>query len=378
MITPRVLLTPFRAALAGALLATCLLAAALVTAAPALAVTDQEALAKLNALRAAHGIPSLRENPDWTGACELHLRYLAQNNLSGHGQNPALPGSSERGAWAGGRAVLAYGGGWDDAGTPFRTAPIHLAQILAPALAEVGISTWSGRSCITTWPGMSWSSPVDQAFSFPAEGSREFPYSERMSELPFTPLSFIAGLAEGATTGPSLYVFAAGPSLSWTGPSLLSATLTGPEGTVELGWVDRSSPQIGVYLPSGSAIIVPKKPLRPLSPYRAEAVFSNGLVKQFSFATAKEPQRENSVSVYAYSRGGQIQIRWISEATGVTISFSRSGKTLLTLRQAAAIGRKTFPAPKRWKLGSYRVCVASGGAAGVYLPARSCSQMSLR
>lgn len=89
-------------------------------------------------------------------------------------------------------------------------------------------------------------------------------------------------------------------------------------------------------------------------------------------------QRSNEVSVLAASYGGRIEVRWSSESPGVTLSFSRAGKTLLKLRQTARSGRKVFLTPKGWKRGSYLACAASGGAVGDYLPARGCSQMRLR
>ena len=60
-----------------------------------------------------------------------------------------MPGYTSRGAWAGHNGVLTDGGDWTAAQNPFETAPIHLAALRGPALAEIGVdqSASSGYTC---------------------------------------------------------------------------------------------------------------------------------------------------------------------------------------------------------------------------------------
>ena len=351
--------------------------AALVVAAPARATTADEALAKVNALRATHGLPGpLVENKAWSKACELHLRYLARNNAAGHEEDRRKPGYTPLGAWAGMNSILAFNPwDWEGAGTPFRTAPFHFVQLLSPLLTEVGISTFSGRTCITTWPGYRRSFDGTMTFSFPADGTTAFPYAEQMAESPFTPLSFIFGLEEGDTTGPALYVFSA----EW-GARPLSVWLTGPEGGVDLTWFDHAHGLTGGLVPSGAAIIVPLKPLRPESTYTVEVAFSNMTVHRFSFTTtfAEVRTRDNSISLGIRARARRaFEIRWASNAPSPMLTIEHANEVLIVKRLRGRRGSITVRAGADWDPGRYEACVYSGGGSSGFYRAYGCNPLQL-
>ena len=130
------------------------LALALVAPAPVLAqapgTSAQEAIAALNAQRAAHGIPAdLVENPGYSLGCGMHMGYEAlhgRSRVQPHAEDPALPGYTPLGDLAARSSVLAGPGVSFAAGNPWEDAPIHLMDTLAPALAETGWAPGCGCS----------------------------------------------------------------------------------------------------------------------------------------------------------------------------------------------------------------------------------------
>lgn len=251
---------------------------------PAAAATATEAIARLNVQRSENGIPAgIVERPDWSYACALHNNYQRQNER-GHGEVPGRPGYSEQGAWAGGNSVLS-GSDWNGP-NPFENAPIHLDQLLAPRLAEMGVDDSGGYVCATTWPGMTRPAPTQATvYTYPGDGRTGVPYAQTASESPFVPGDFV-GLPGGTTTGPNMLVLADGPTI---GPARITgASLTGPDGPVELRWVDNGTGGIGPYLASGG-VVIPVRPLRPASAYGAFVTVSAGgatTSRAWSFTTA--------------------------------------------------------------------------------------------
>jgi hypothetical protein len=284
--------------------------------------TAPQAIAILNAQRRALGLPPVRQRADWSAACMAHVRYMIDNPVapgadtaSAHREVAGLPGYSPEGAWAGANAVLAPGGGsWDQPAadptgpswpTPWETAPIHLAQLLAPQLREIGVASASATdgsvfSCATTWPGYTSAHPAtNSVLTYPADGSTIYT-KELASETPFTPGERV-GLPGGTVTGPYLYAFAWGP---FTNPRtrVAAASLTGPGGAVDVRIFDVS---LGDgLLPAGSALLIPVSPLRERSTYSASITFVLGrttLVHAWSFHTGGAARRVVTGSC-AYAR----------------------------------------------------------------------------
>src|SRR5262249_55243813 len=157
-------------------------------------------------------------------------------NVLTHYEDPNAPGYTPEGAWAGRNSVLASGASWDG-DNPFENAPLHLDQLLGPRLSEMRADDSGGWVCATTWPGMTRSAPPGPVvYTYPGDGASSVPYTQTAHESPFVPGDFV-GLPQGTTTGPHLYVLADGPSGS-TQAHITGASLSGPDGPVEVRWVD--------------------------------------------------------------------------------------------------------------------------------------------
>jgi hypothetical protein len=269
------------------LLTACL---ALVPISPVRAVTGPAAVAQLNLQRDANGLPGdLVERPDWTAACAQHNEYMRLNNVVEHSETPGNPGYSTEGAWAAGSANLG-GGGWAADRNPWDNAPIHLMQLLSPKLAQLGASDASGHVCATTWPGYTRTVPKEPTiFSYPGNGTTKVPATQVAAERPFVPGDFV-GLPMGTQTGPHLYVMTDAPERR---ARVVSASLVGPAGAVEVRVVDNFTPSIGDYLPAGG-IIVPVSPLQRASVYQASTTLDAGgrtLTRTWTFKTSSQPSR---------------------------------------------------------------------------------------
>lgn len=245
-------------------------------ASPAAAETAAQAIAQLNVQRAANGIPAgITERTDWSSACAQHNNYQ-QLNGGGltHDENPALPGYTPQGAWAGQNSVLHVGSHWTNGVNPWENAPIHLHQLLAPRLAEMGVDdSASSYVCATTWPGMTRAvSPSLQVTTYPGNGRSEVWAEQTAREGPFVPGDFV-GLPQGTTTGPNMLIFADGPGVN--GAQIVSADLFGPNGPVPVRWVDKTTATIGPYLSPGG-VVIPVSPLRTGSVYVASVTVQAG------------------------------------------------------------------------------------------------------
>lgn len=255
-------------------LSLCAVVAAL--AAPASAATAQEAIGFLNAQRTANGIPGgIAENPQWSEGCRLHMAYLRRNGLPlGHDEDPSLPGYTELGAEAGRSSVLSSTGYESDGRNPWENAPVHLMQVLAPALSVTGYAD----GCMWTWPGYERPDPVNPTLlPYPGGRAPNAPHLQSAAESPFVPGDFV-GLRQGVTTGPHLYVMAFGAGRG----RLTAASLSGPGGPVSVRTVDNETSSsvgnIGAYLPPGG-IVIPVAPLAQNSAYTASASFTDGVEK---------------------------------------------------------------------------------------------------
>lgn len=236
------------------------------------AMTGGEIIARLNAERQAAGLPGdLIENPAWSEGCALHNTYQRING-SGHVEKEGLAGYTVAGSEAGRSAVLSHGGSFEHA-NPFSVgAPFHLLQILAPALRTTGAAENDGEVCVSTLRGRDRVFPVRAVFTVPPDGG-EIALSEQiLTEKPHVPAEF-AGRAPGTVTGPSIFAYAVGPlteGMRVTGASLVA---TGGD-QVTVRSMDHLSDVIGPYMPVGSALILPVKPLSPATDYTASVTFA--------------------------------------------------------------------------------------------------------
>jgi hypothetical protein len=300
----------------------------------------------LNAERAQWGLPAgLTANPIWSQACAAHNKYLAANKLLEHPEQPGLPFYSPGGNWGGTHSVLAVGTPWEPGKTPWEEAPIHLNQLFTPDLRTVGIDESAGYSCATTWPGIAASvSPPGAVITYPGDGSSGFPPSENAGESPFVPGQFV-GIPQGTVAGRELFVYEERPSplLLCPGcvpgaPTIVAASLRGPNGTVPVKWVDGTSPP-GGYLTG--AIVIPVSPLAPNTTYHAEVTLAADLLTNvgqvshsWSFATgAQNITVHNPIVPPAPNRQGLSQLsisprKFKAARRGATISRVRVGATV--------------------------------------------------
>ena len=303
-----------------------LAALATVAGAPAAhALSGEQAVAALNAQRAASGIPGdIVHNPEWSRWCGLHNAYQKLNRTMTHEESPSAPGYTPEGARAGAGSVLS-GGRWTTA-NPWEHAPLHLHALLAPRLAEMGVDESNGYLCATTILGATRPPPpIDSVYVYPGEGVRHR-FEESVAESPFTPGELI-GIPNGTVTGPYLYVSVAGPALQPHAQArVTAASLVGPDGPVELRTVDNFTPRLQLYIPSGAQVI-PLRPLRPGSTYRASVrleVFgplggsAQVFARDWSFATLRlDPKTSIDANVGSdrYGEGSDVLLDSLSGAS---------------------------------------------------------------
>jgi hypothetical protein len=343
----------------------------------ALGVTGQQAIAFLNAQRAANGLPGgIVENPEWSEGCRLHVNYIALNggiDLSNpHDEEPGKPGFTSLGQEAARSAVLGatFGAdgsnGWED-------APIHLMQTLAPGLSVTGYAD----GCLWTWPGYQRAAPEQTAlYSYP--NNTAVYYTETAGEWPYVPGEFV-GLPQNAATGPYLYVFAFGQNARSV--ELTSASLTGPDGPVEVRTVDdtTSGPKgdLGGYLPPGG-MVIPVSPLRPDSLYTANVIgMSAGqvLTWTWSFRTIPKPKKTAALGVNIYL--GTVRVSGESDAPA-TLTVSRLPSQTLIWRTTVNPNRsKEINLRSKLDGGHYELCLDQAESSD-YSSGHACQQFIWR
>lgn len=232
-------------------------------------------LAWLRAERARDGMPArVVLNPRWSQECAAHDRYEAAGGVLQAPEDPAAPGASVGGAWAGLNSDLAEGR-WTARATPWEQAPIHLLALLAPSLTVTGIDDSGTLQCVITFPGMvrRWSTP-DAVSTVPARGATGVPRSELARESPFTPVQFV-GLPASRRTGRELFVYLNRTGMLGQAPVRITrASLRTHGRRVALRWVDSGTRTVGAYLAGG--ILIPLRPLAAHTRYRASVTVRDG------------------------------------------------------------------------------------------------------
>jgi hypothetical protein len=266
---------------------------ALLAPAGAAAISGAEIVLRVSQQREANGIPAgLVENPSWSAACAKHNYYEAQTGRLEHSEDPSSPYYSEEGKWAAENSVLASGSSWSQ-GNPWEDAPIHLIQMLAPELSEMGAAENDNHNCATTWPGYGRPEPTSlTGYSYPGNGVSGVMPTERASESPLVPGDRV-GLPEGTATGRYLLAYLSGVDPSDAPDVSATATLSGSGGAVDLRVVDSTDEEVGGYMPQPSAFLIPAQPLKPLSRYDAVVTWSMEgaqlFAQRFSFTTGTNP-----------------------------------------------------------------------------------------
>lgn len=275
--------------------------------------TPDQDLRWVNERRAANGIPGdVMLDAEWSRACAAHVRYMRTTGTIQHRENPSRPSFTAAGDWAARNAILASTATWTAQRFIWEDAPLHMAQLLTPQLERTGIADDGRLVCLVTVPGYTRPAP-DRAtvLSYPgnATRTRERAFTREWPETPAQVLGF------PNPTGPQLYVFQWGPvtdsGLDAFGRTvgIASASLESAGGRERIGWVDRRNPRVGRYLPNASAIIVPKRPLRPDRTFTATVRFTNGVDHTFTFVTDGPPGTTKVVGVKTTSRRiGRVRV----------------------------------------------------------------------
>ncbi len=270
--------------------------------------TSAEIVAALNATRVANGLPPVTENKAWDAACHDHDVYMSENHTETHFERPGRPGYTKAGAFAGENADLAPTS-WAE-GDPWSHAPLHLVQLMSPALRQVGAYQYTDPrgvtwNCITTWPGYApgkvLHARAQKMYSYPGPGQRGVPTEMVAYEAPEVPNGWVGlptsdGGLEGGVTGPFIYLYWAGPAAPTTTcygatvvkvcvddslplvPSPVQAELSGPSGAAVPARlvsqaVERRAGHVG-DMPPASGILIPAVPLRPHATYMVKVRFS--------------------------------------------------------------------------------------------------------
>lgn len=335
-------------------LAACVLAVAAVLAgAPvALAALDAPAaVARLNAVRAANGIPgNLTVDPELSRGCVLHTIYMRTGSnyrqgpdFAPHRELPGEPNASELGNRAAGVSQLFHG--YDAAAREraFRTdpteifwndAPLHMRGLLNPwattawwggdgSYGCMGVS--GGLDSLPRFPGEQ--PPPGAAFySFPGDGVSGVPVATVVrGEWPFNPATKV-GLPIGTLMGPTVYLFSRDLA------SLVDATVTGPAGPVPVR-VERNG--AFVFFPS---------PLKPLATYVVRAAwdvdaFGDGNVtrteQSFTFATGANARLDDEV----WDPGITVRARRV----GRVVTFRISAGKALGQRVTVSVNQPVRP-----------------------------------
>ncbi len=250
------------------------LLAALAAAPSASAVGSDVAIANLNAQRSTNKIPAgILNDPLLASGCQQHNSWMALNNVLSHEEPAGSPGFTTAGQTAGRTSVLARGTPpWSNPDSnPWEAAPIHLAQILDPALAVSGFDESQGFACLVTLAPPLRTGGAPQIFTYPGPGTSIYGRL-KANESPFTPGDLV-GIPQPTETGPYLYVFVFGNNVQGLQQAqITSGTLHKKRGKkfskkVRLTRIDGTNPQLGPFIPPGG-MLIPRTPLSPGS-YRA-------------------------------------------------------------------------------------------------------------
>jgi hypothetical protein len=280
--------SPARRTLVGAALALALAAAPAVAATlpspvrPPQTFSHDQILAALNAQRQANAIPAVTESALWSARCSAHIAYEAQNSYMGHDEDAASSGYSADGALGGVWSSQSVNSSWAN-GNPWENAPWHLHFMLSPTITQVGFAEEKGFNCMGAGDGDLPVNPMPAQDTFvfygysPTGGT--VPYAQTAFEAPQTPGEFV-GIPRGTKTGPNLMIWGLSPDDALPdgtfGPPplvrLASATLTGPQGPVEVRVVnDTNDPAVT----ESFGIVIPVKPLEPNASYTLTATFDS-------------------------------------------------------------------------------------------------------
>jgi hypothetical protein len=281
------------------------------------AKTAAQAIASINELRVAHGIPPLAGDPVLSTACQLHAHYMFLNGGwdrgNAHDETRSNPGYTLRGAGAAQRSVLAATGWF--APNPWATAPVHLSQVLNPALRRTGYGQESVFICLDTVAGLT--TQDADLLTYPGPNATGVPPALTAAEITpdgiLTTPGVSVGIRTGTRTGPYLMLFTKSPLAS-----VDAVSLTGPAGPVSVAVADR--------------FLIPRAPLQSRSTYTANVSLTTAdgqtIQRQWQFVTGaavpeySTPTLPLDVRIAARITGASSRPRLSISARGAAVGRS--------------------------------------------------------
>ncbi|MCW2928988.1 MAG: hypothetical protein JWM86_2956 [Thermoleophilia bacterium] len=342
---------------------------ALAPASSALATQSSDAIGAVNTIRAQVGVAPIVDDPLLASDCAAHATWMSTHRTISHeptvDATPTIMDAAKHSVLAvripGAAQTSVESIHW------LRGAPLHLQQILHPALTRSGYAWVDGWSCMavrdfTLRPLLSItdrSRGMNEITTWPPAGAVGVATSEDTHEEAPSPNELI-GLPHTQVTGPYLLVFAAGfgANPSCAGTRIVSATLTEPDGAAvpvrssdDQAQRERAgTPATACRTGSGTGFLAPLQPLAPGTTYTATvAVVGVGAregtpptTKSWSFTTGEATPIPNldrvqpalrvarSVVVRRGARKGTFQLRvTVKDASATTC--------------AAVVARKAAP-----------------------------------
>jgi len=255
------------------------LSAALIGAAPASAVSAEEAVQFLNQQRAANQLPAeFAVDQERTTGCKNHNHYMSLNGGLQHGEEPGRPGYTEEGATiSNGGEVLAQGGpDWSASTNPWDAAPLHQTILFHPSADSAGYADSEGFRCMRVHYVFQ-QAPATAFYAYTSNTGRvDVPPSVTVQgEGPYAPQEAV-GIAQGVTTGPNILLFVDGFGST---NHATSFSVTGPGGgEVETKMVDSTTPPpdgntYRAFQTGGDLIVV--NPLDAFTDYTATVMWHN-------------------------------------------------------------------------------------------------------
>lgn len=269
-------------------------------------------LEHLNRLRAEVGVTPVKLDADNSTPNWLHARYLRENNVSEHDEDPSKPFYTPEGHAAGRSSNIGSAGGGPDyepyehperAASAFLNAPLHLFRVLDPRATSVRIGVyrtwicWGGDECPTlrslsslvlgTVKGGAW--PEGQVVRFPANDQTALAVrfvGENPEPLTACPgYDWPAGLPIFAMHGRDNLPDVKATRLERDGEALEHCTITADTYTnpdpVAENHVRNS------LTDHGAVIIIPREPLEPGSAYEVTIEYATH-TDTWTFHTADE------------------------------------------------------------------------------------------
>ncbi|MCB0878872.1 MAG: hypothetical protein KDC46_07820 [Thermoleophilia bacterium] len=272
-----------------ALLALALTASASLPAAAG-ATTSSDGIGAVNELRARMGVPAITNDESLAADCAAHVAWMRTNATVSHTEDPASPGYSVAGNDAALNSVLHASTALvpqtsGDTVHWLRGAPLHLYQVLHPALVRSGYAADSNYACM-------WTQAPDARTDvdvFDSARGRDrvyvgppihggVPVSEDTHKETPNPNEQV-GLPRAQVTGPYVLVYAGGfgNPTACNAIRFMNVRMVDAYGrSVKLRWWDDYRTIQRDHLassscpvPAGGGYFVPEQPLRPGMSYEA-------------------------------------------------------------------------------------------------------------